>query len=363
MAADSPKLGKVLVVDDEPANLQLLHTYLRNDYDLVFARSGADALAAVEKHRPNLILLDVMMPSMDGYEVIRRLRANLEFVNIPVIFVTARGDQEGEEEGFEAGAVDYVTKPVKPGVLMARVRTHLALADQQNAYRQQVREATRQMERSYHEAIHMLGTAGHFNDQDTGIHIWRMGAFAGALARASLWDVDRAATLELAATMHDMGKIGIPDAILRKPGKLDADEWEVMKRHTVLGRDILRKGSSPMFQQAAQIAMYHHERWDGDGYPEGLSGEEIPEAARIVAIADVFDALTMERPYKQAWPVGQAFDTIRGQAGSQLDPNLVELFLGIQDELLALKQEWDRREQEAAGRQDRLPARPPIEPH
>ena len=340
----APKLGKILVVDDEPANLMLLHNYLRDDYELAFARSGPDALDAAQKHRPDLILLDVMMPSMDGYEVLRRLRANPESVNIPVIFVTARGDQEGEEAGFSAGAVDYVTKPVKPRVLKARVRTHLALSDQQKAYRLQVSEATRQLERSYHEAIHMLGTAGHFNDLDTGIHIWRMGAFAGAIARAALWDVERAAMLELAATMHDMGKIGIPDSILRKSSSLDEVEWEVMKRHTVLGRDILSKGSSPMFRMAAQIAMSHHERWDGSGYPEGLAGEAIPESARIVAIADVFDALTMVRPYKEAWPIERAMQAIQDAAGTHFDPRLVTLFSDISDEILALKRRWDSRE-------------------
>ena len=340
----SPKQGKILVVDDEPANLQLLHNHLRDDYELAFARSGADALAATQKHRPDLILLDVMMPAMDGYEVLRHLRANPDTVSIPVIFVTARGDQEGEEAGFAAGAVDYVTKPVKPRVLKARVRTHLALADQQRAYRQQVREATSQLERSYHEAIHMLGAAGHYNDLDTGIHIWRMGAYAGAIARAALWDVEQSTMLELAATMHDMGKIGIPDAILRKPGKLTPDEWDVMKRHAILGRDILSKGSSPMFKMAATVAMSHHERWDGNGYPESLAGEAIPEAARIVAIADVFDALTMARPYKEAWPIERAMEFVRSAAGSHLDPRLVGLFLGITDEILAIKNRWDSRE-------------------
>jgi len=341
-----PRIPKIAAIDDEPANLQLLQDVLKGDYRLVFARSGEDGIAVVQKHLPDLILLDVMMPKMDGFEVMRRLRANPSTAQIPVIFVTARGDQEGEEEGFIAGAVDYVTKPIRPRILMARVKTHLALADQKNSYRQQVHDATSKLQKSYYEAIHMLGSAGHYNDTDTGMHIWRMGAYAGALARAALWNNEDAATLELAATMHDMGKIGIPDSILRKPGKLDAEEWLVMKRHAEIGYDILSKGSSPVFVVAADIARHHHERWDGSGYPDGLAGNDIPEAARIVSIADVFDAWTTTRPYKKAWPVDQAFEEMRNVAGTHLDPRLVELFIGIREEIVFLKECWE--DQDAA---------------
>lgn len=339
-----PRTPKIAAIDDEPANLQLLHDVLKSDYNLVFARSGQDGIAVIRKHKPDLILLDVMMPEMDGFEVLRRLKADPDMAHIPVIFVTARGDQDGEEEGLIAGAVDYVAKPIRPRILMARVKTHLALADQQNSYRLQVREATAKMEQSYYEAIHMLGTAGHYNDTDTGSHIWRMSAYSGALARAALWDTENTATLELAAPMHDMGKVGIPHSILRKPGKLDAEEWETMKTHTDIGHDILNKGTSPVFKLAAEIAKHHHEKWDGSGYPAGMAGEAIPESARIVAIADVFDAWTTERPYKKAWPVDKAFEELRNAAGSHLDPRLVELFLGIREEVLFIKECWEDRE-------------------
>ena len=337
-------MRKVLAIDDEPANLKLLNSVLRSDYAMSFAASGVDGLIAARKHRPDLILLDIMMPEMDGYEVLRRLRSDPETSDIPVIFVTARRDQEGEEAGFDAGAVDFICKPIKPRLLQSRIRTHLDLADQRNGYRQQVFEATRDLKKSYHEAIHMLGTAGHFNDQDTGLHIWRMGAFAGAIARGNLWEVERAAMLELAAAMHDMGKVGIPDEILRKPGKLTDQEWQVMKRHSALGHQILSKATSPVFKLAAEVALHHHERWDGGGYPAGLQGNAIPESARIVAIADVFDALTMVRPYKVAWPVDKAFDEIRHSAGTHLDPHLVDVFLSVRDEILMLKERWDSRE-------------------
>jgi len=339
-----PRIPKIAAIDDEPANLQLLNDVLKKECRLVFARSGEDGIAVIRKHKPDLILLDVMMPKMDGFEVMRRLRANPETAHIPVIFVTARGDQEGEEEGLEAGAVDYVTKPVRPRILLARVRTHLALADQNNSYRQQVHDATARFQKSCNEAIHMLGTAGHYNDSDTGMHIWRMAAFSGALARAALWNVDDAQTLELAATMHDMGKIGIPHSILRKPGKLESDEWEIMKRHAEIGHDILSKGTSPVFKLAADVAKHHHERWDGTGYPDGLAGTDIPEAARIVTIADVFDAWTTVRPYKKAWPIDLAFEELRKSAGTHLDPGLVELFIGIRDEVIFLKECWDDRD-------------------
>lgn len=339
-----PRTPKIAAIDDEPANLALLHDVLKGDYRLVFARSGEEGIAVIRKHKPDLILLDVMMPKMDGFEVMRRLRADPESAHIPVIFVTARGDQQGEEEGLVAGAVDYVTKPIRPRILQARVKTHLALADQKNSYRQQVHDATAQLQKSYHEAIHMLGSAGHYNDTDTGAHIWRMAAFSGALARAALWNVDDAVTLELAATMHDMGKVGIPHAILRKPGKLEPEEWKVMKRHAEIGHDILSKGSSPVFTLAADIARHHHERWDGTGYPDGLAGNDIPEAARIVSIADVFDAWTTVRPYKKAWPIEKAFDELRNSAGTHLDPRLVDLFIGIRDEVVFLKERWDDRE-------------------
>lgn len=341
---DPPRRFRILAIDDEPANLKLLNALLRDDYSLSFASCGVDGLIAAHKHHPDLILLDIMMPEMDGYEVLRRLRSDPQTSGTPVIFVTARRDQEGEEEGFDAGAVDYISKPIKPRLLQARVRTHLALADQRNSYRQQVFEATQDLKKSYHEAIHMLGTAGHFNDQDTGLHIWRMGAFAGAIARAKLWPVERAAMLELAAAMHDMGKVGIPDQILRKPGKLTEEEWRTMKRHSALGHQILNKATSPVFKLAAEVALHHHERWDGTGYPAGLAGNAIPESARIVAIADVFDALTMVRPYKVAWPVDKAFDEISRSAGTHLDPNLVEIFLSVRGEILMLKERWDSRE-------------------
>ncbi|MDH3605196.1 MAG: HD domain-containing protein, partial [Candidatus Tectomicrobia bacterium] len=193
-------------------------------------------------------------------------------------------------------------------------------------------------------AIHMLGEAGHYNDTDTGVHIWRMAAYAAALARSAGWHVDKAAMLELAAPMHDTGKIGIPDAILKKPAKLDADEWVIMKTHAELGHNILSKMDSPLFQMAAEVALHHHEQWDGSGYPQGPAGTAIPESARIVAIADVFDALTMKRPYKEAWTMQAAFEEIQKKAGSHFDPDLVDAFFRIEAEIQTIKEVWDQKE-------------------
>jgi putative two-component system response regulator len=196
------------------------------------------------------------------------------------------------------------------------------------------------LERSHLDAITMLGHAGHYNDTDTGAHIWRMAAYARALATACGWSQDRSAQLELAAPMHDTGKLGIPQSILRKPGPLDASEWVIMKTHPRIGHDILSMSAAPVFQLAAEIALRHHEKWDGSGYPDGLKGQQIPESARIVALADVFDALSMQRPYKQPWPIQQVLSYIEAGAGTHFDPDLVPIFCKILPQLLEIQGRW-----------------------
>ncbi|MBE0434635.1 MAG: response regulator [Methylomicrobium sp.] len=324
--------GPILCADDEPYNLGILRMALKEHHSLVFARSGRETLLAVAKHRPALILLDVRMPDMDGFEVCRRLKSDSETEAIPVVFVTGMTQEIDEKAGFEVGAVDYITKPISVPVVQARVQTHLSLV-----------RADR-LEKSYHDAIHMLGKAGHYNDTDTGVHIWRMAAYSRALAEAVGWTQEACNLLELAAPMHDTGKIGIPDAVLKKPGKLNEDEWRIMKTHSRIGYGILKQSKAPLFQLAAEIALNHHEKCDGSGYPNGLSAEDIPESARIVAIADVFDALSMKRSYKDAWPVAKIQDFIKESEGSHLDARLVEAFMDIMPSILAIKAEWDARE-------------------
>jgi putative two-component system response regulator len=332
---------RILVVDDILENIQLIADVLKGEgYQISFARSGQQALESVAAMPPDLILLDIMMPDMDGYETCRKLKANPATVKIPVIFVTAMGEVADESQGFEIGAVDYVTKPVSMPILLARVKTHLALYDQQRNTENLVQLRTSELEKSQTAAISMLGEAGHYNDTDTGSHIWRMADYSAAIARSAMWHVDKAAMLKLAAPMHDTGKIGIPDPILKKPAKLDADEWKIMKTHSEIGHSILSKSDSLLFHLAAEVALCHHEKWDGNGYPRGLKEEEIPESARIVAIADVFDALTMKRPYKKAWTIEEAFDEIKKSAGNHFDPALCEDFFRAETEIREIIEKW-----------------------
>ena len=322
----------ILLVDDEPINLMALQDILSEQYPLVFARSGKDALAAVLKHQPSMVLLDINMPDMSGYEVCRKLKQHPATAEIPVIFVTALADVENEKTGFEVGGVDYIIKPLSPPVVLARVKTHLSLVQ------------VSKLEKSYKDAIYMLGSAGHYNDTDTGVHIWRMAAYAGELACASGWTKEDGHLLEMAAPMHDTGKIGIPESVLRKPAKLNAEEWVIMKNHTCIGYEILSQSDAPVFKLAAEIALRHHEKWDGSGYPDGLAGNDIPESARIVALADVFDALTMKRPYKEAWPLEKALDNILDASGSHFEPRLVTIFESILPRILAIKESWNNKQ-------------------
>lgn len=336
----------VLTVDDIPMNLDVLHGILANDYEVKAAINGHIALKIAETLSPDIILLDIMMPEINGYDVCKKLKSNPKTANIPVIFVTAMLAPEDEQKGFDVGAVDYITKPVNPGTVKARVKTHLALANQQRVCKNIVRMQTQELQESQKAAVYMLGEAGHYNDTDTGAHIWRMAAYSAALARAADWSVGQVDMLRLSAPMHDTGKIGIPDEILKAPRKLTSEEWVVMKAHTNIGHKILNLGKVSLFIMAQEIALSHHEKWDGNGYPEGLSGEDIPESARIVAIADVFDALTMKRPYKEPWQVEKAFNIIEQDSGSHFDPRLSQLFLGIKDEIIQIMEEWKLKEKD-----------------
>ncbi|MDH1056331.1 two-component system response regulator [Aquipseudomonas alcaligenes] len=323
---------QLLVVDDEPANLQVLRHILQEDYRLLFAKDGAKALELAAREKPELILLDVMMPGMTGYEVCAQLKATPATSAIPVIFVTALADVEDEAQGFAVGAVDYITKPVSPAIVKARVRTHLSLVRVE-----ELRETRLQI-------VQRLGLAAEYKDNETGLHVIRMSHYSRVLALAAGFSEAQAEELLNAAPMHDVGKIGIPDAVLRKPGKLDGEEWEVMKQHAQIGADIIGEHPSGLLRMAREIALNHHEKWDGSGYPRGIGGAEIPVEARIIAIADVFDALTSERPYKKAWPVEEAVQLLREQSGRHFDPELVELFLGQLPAIIEIKERWAERD-------------------
>jgi len=319
----------ILIVDDEPQNLAVLRQILSPQYKLIFATSGADALAAVAKFKPSLLLLDVNLPDMSGYEVCETLQKNPINAHMPVIFVTALSDVGEEAKGFAVGAVDYLVKPVNPVIVRARVKTQLSLV-----------RATR-LENSYRDAIAMLGETGHYSDADTAEHVWRMAAYAGAIAQGMGLPDDECRLIEDAAPLHDTGKIGVPSAILRKPGPLDDAEWAVMKTHPYIGWKILSQSDANVFRVSADIALGHHEKWDGSGYPYQRAGESIPLAARIVAVADVFDALSTKRPYKVAWPYEDCLDLIKTSSGKHFDPQIVQAFLGIQPQILDIKAKWN----------------------
>ncbi|SDM17244.1 putative two-component system response regulator [Janthinobacterium sp. OK676] len=327
----------ILVVDDESSNLQLLRQILQNDYALLFAKDGARALELARQERPALILLDVMMPGMSGHDTCRQLKAAPLTAAIPVIFVTALNDMRDELSGFEAGAVDYITKPLSPAIVRARVRTHLSLVriDELKETRLQI--------------VQRLGLAAEYKDNETGLHVIRMSHYARLLGVAAGMDEAAADDLLHAAPMHDVGKIGIPDRILQKPGKLDADEWAVMQTHARIGADIIGEhAAGGMLALAREIALSHHEKWDGSGYPNGLAGEAIPLAGRIVAVADVFDALTSVRPYKRAWPVPDAVAYLQAQQGSHFDARLVELFVQQLPAIDAIRLRWAEQEEHHA---------------
>ena len=336
----------VLVVDDNQANIDVLKVILSRHYTVRVATGGRLALKAVFSQKPpDLILLDVMMPEMDGYEVCRLLKADERSRNIPVIFVTAKSEVRDEAYGLSIGAEDYLTKPVSAPIVLARVKTHLELYDRSRLLEGLVQERTAdlqaktlELEESRFEITRCLGRAAEYRDNETGMHVMRLGFYVRLLAcKAGLTDVE-ADRMMSASIMHDIGKIGIPDNILLKPGKLTDEEFEVIKQHTQIGADIIGEHQSDLLQMSRLTALTHHEKWNGTGYPNGLRGEAIPLVGRLTAIADIFDALSSVRPYKKAWTVDDALAWIQKEAGETLDPNLVTLFIELRKEVEKIMQ-------------------------
>ena len=331
----------ILIVDDTPENIDVLSGILRPEFKVKAALNGERALKIAHADpRPDMILLDIMMPGMDGYEVCRRLKADPATAEIPVIFITAKSQDEDEKMGLELGAVDYITKPVRPAIVQARVHTQLALYDQNRELARQVKERTSELDESRLQIIRRLGRAAEFRDNETGLHVIRMSHYTKLIAQAHGGNEDWVELLFNAAPMHDIGKIGIPDNILLKADKLDHNEWEIMQQHADIGTEIIGDHPSPLLQLSRIIALTHHEKWDGTGYPNGLSGEDIPLEGRIVAIADVFDALSSKRPYKSAWTVKNAVQHIDDNSGSHFDPSLVLLFHEVLPEILDIREEY-----------------------
>lgn len=339
--ADSSNRETLLIVDDNLTNLKILEGLLGNEYNILTARSGYEALQVVmNQHSPSLILLDVMMPDINGYEVCRILKANTLFKDIPVIFITARGNESDETMGLEAGAVDYIVKPFSPAILRSRIRSQMELVRYRAYLEDQVAQRTRALTESQRDIIERLAHAAEYRDNETGRHIKRLSLYSAAMGRE--WGMDEALVEDLlhASSMHDIGKIGIPDKILLKADALSEEEWRVMKNHTRIGAELLSGGESRLMNLAETIALHHHERWDGEGYPRGLRGEAIPFEGRLVSICDVFDALTSWRPYKQAWTIDEASAYLNRESGRIFDPDLVKLFNRLLPELRRIHRSW-----------------------
>ncbi len=338
--------NRILLVDDIPANIKILVGALRQNYKLVVATNGVDAVKTALEKQPDLILLDVMMPGMDGYEVCKVLKSRSETADIPIIFVTAMSDEKDETRGFLLGAVDYIVKPVNPVIVKARVQTHIALRVAQaelqrhrDELEEMVLERTRELRETQIEITNRLVQAAEYHDHQTSRHITRMAHYCVILGRAHGMKENELTLFFHATAMHDIGKVGISDAILHKKGTLTPDEFEEMKRHTLIGADLLYGAENELMNMAHLIALTHHEKWDGTGFPLGLKGEEIPFAGRVAAVCDVFDALSSERPYKEAWPLEDAKKVIIEQKGIHFDPYVVELF---EDNYAKIEEVYDK---------------------
>ena len=330
---------RILVVDDEDVNLMLLRRTLEQAgyREVLTAADPWQVPRLFSEFEPDLVVLDLHMPGMDGFELMTRLAPIAGGrTGVPFLVLTGDATEAVKRRALEAGARDFLTKPFSPSELALRVRNllevqdlHRRLRDQNASLEQQVTERTRQLEQARLEILGRLALAAEYRDDATQEHAWRIGRTGGALAQAIGLDDDDSELLRRAAPLHDIGKIGIPDAILLKPDRLTAPELATMRTHTTIGAGILSGSMSSVLGLAERIALTHHERWDGRGYPDRRGGEEIPLASRIVAIADVFDALTHERPYKHAWPVDQAVQAITGQRARQFDPQLVDAFVSL----------------------------------
>lgn len=355
----------ILVVDDTPENLMLMATLLRDRYRVRVANSGVKALNLAQSEvAPDLILLDIMMPEMDGYEVCRLLKANPKTSEIPVIFLTARTDVQDEETGLNLGAVDYISKPISPAIVMARIETHLRLKASSDFLRdracfleQEVNRRARDVIAIQDATVMSMASLAETRDIDTGHHIRRTQYFVKILAErlrlndryAELLTPEFITLLFRLAPLHDIGKVGIPDHILMKPGPLTSDEFSIMKTHTTLGASVLEFSEKllaepiPFFKHAKELTRSHHERWDGKGYPDGLSGQDIPLSARLMAVADVYDALSARRVYKEPFPPEKTLQIMREGQGTQFDPLITDIFFQSYDEIHEVAMQWGDR--------------------
>lgn len=351
--------ARILVVDDERANLILMDRLLRAEgyTDLVLIEDPREVIAAYQEARTDLLLLDIRMPHLTGFEIIDQLVALNDPLMPPILVLTAEHSHDHLLRALQAGARDFIGKPFDRAEVLVRVRNmldvqlaHRMTFDQRHLLERLVHDRTREIRETRLQVVQRLGRAAEYRDNETGLHILRMSHTSALLARRLGWDEARCEVMLHASPMHDIGKIGIPDSILLKPGRLTPEERRIMQTHTTIGGDILSGGESDLLRMARDIALTHHEKWDGSGYPRGLAGEAIPMAGRIVALADVFDALTSERPYKKAWEVEEALQWIRESADGHFDPRLTELFFRVLSEILAIRERFSEAETVGADR-------------
>ncbi len=342
--------NRVLIVDDAPENLRILGELLRDKYTIMFALNGKDALRLAAAHsQPDVILLDVVMPGMDGYEVCETLKKDPKTHDIPVLFITAQSNEKEESHGLALGGVDYISKPFRASLVQSRVDNQLELKKHRDLLDHLVQERTKELRLTQEATIESMASLAEWRDPETGLHIKRTQKFVKVLADylvqqskfAPHLDEKTRELLYLSAPLHDVGKVCIPDAILHKPGRLTEEEFEIMKEHTTLGKAALsstdsKLGSNSFLSIARLVAHYHHERWDGKGYPEGLAGEDIPLCARLMSVADVYDALTSRRVYKPAMPHEKAKSIIMEGYGTQFDPDICDAFLALEQDFIEI---------------------------
>lgn len=344
----------ILVVDDSIHNLDIMVSMLDNLYDVIVASNGESALELIDELTPDLILLDIVMDGIDGFEVCKRLKDNSKTAAIPVIFLSGNKDAADKNRGFEYGAVDYITKPFEVNEVKARIKTHLSLKIAQEELKNQNAKLESEVEKrtfelqktvlelrySYQETIFLLSKAAEYRDDDTGSHLLKVSSYCKIIAGALGLEENMIENLYYASLLHDIGKIGIPDKILLKKGSYDSEEWNIMKKHTVIGSSILSSSNVEVIKMGKMIALTHHEKWDGSGYPKGLSYEEIPLISRIVSVADVFDALVSKRVYKNEFTVEDALFEIKKSSGNHFDPKVVDAFLSVFDDILVIMKRY-----------------------
>jgi putative two-component system response regulator len=371
----------VMIVDDEFINIEIVQAYLEEEgfTKFVTTTESETAVDLVQAHKPDVVLLDIKMPKVSGLQILKTMRSDDELRQIPAVILTASNDSETKLQALRLGASDFLAKPIDPSELLLRIENVISakalqdhLADYSERLEKQVRLRTEELLHSRQEAIHCLARAGEYRDDDTGHHVTRVGRFSALIAHGLGFPQSVIDLLEQAAQLHDLGKIGVPDAILHKPGKLDPEEFVVIQKHCDIGCRIIdphghefpkrprprtsgnadSSGSttSPVLKMAAVIAATHHEKWDGSGYPNGLAGDEIPIEGRIVAVADVFDAISSKRPYKEAFPIDKCIQIMTDGRGNHFDPRVLDVFFECLDDIVAVRTAYNESEQDS--RQD-----------